>query len=249
MCSPLYHTVYSAKQCSFVLFPPKQDAQPKASLSLMFEEYVGEKGEESSSQQQLSVENQARLRDIALLLNKDVTVLVQEADQIRDIIDLIDQEIPPALKASLDSAACIDDYFGPVKRANKNIATRASLKNDSLTTEQQAKELHSQIQSSNQTLATLEPKLRAMKEEKARLEAQLAELNANIQLHEEQLADLPNSIETAKAKISSVIQTNRQIKTKLSKIQSSEDDDQKVLRDVSQIRNDVIDVINSFLNE
>lgn len=235
-----------------MLFHPsllKQDAQPKASLSFMYEEYIGEKGEESSSQQQLSTENQARLRNIVLLLNKDITALVQEADQVRDIIDLIDQEIPPVLKASLDSAACIDDHFGPVKRASKNIATRTLLKNENLATEQQAKELHSQIQSGNETLATLEPKLRAMKEERTKLEAQLAKLNADIQLHEEQLAVLPNSIAAARAKIAPIIQTNRQIKTKLSKIQSSEEDDQKVLDNVSQIRNNIMDVINSFLSE
>jgi chromosome segregation ATPase len=227
----------------------KDNTQPIASYSLIVEEYIGERDEEASSQQQLSAENQARLRDIILLLNKDITTLVQDADQIRDIIELIDQEVPPNLRASLESIAHLDDHFATVKRASKSITVRATLQNDKLVKEQHVKELHSEIQSAKHSLETLEPELKVMEEEKTKLEAQLAQLNAKIQSHKAKVADLPGSIEAAKAKITSVIKENQQIKNRLIKIHSSEEDDQKVLDDVSRIRTEAMDVINLFLNE
>jgi hypothetical protein len=95
------------------------------------------------------VGNQARLKDIAALLDKDIKTLVQEADQIRDLLELIDQDIPPTFKASLDSAAQLDNYFAMVRKASKNISSRATLQNDRSLKNQEAKELHSQIQKAN----------------------------------------------------------------------------------------------------
>ena len=84
--------------------------------------------------------NQARLKDIAALLDKDINTLVKEADQIRDLLELIDQDIPSALKASLESVAHLDDYFAMVRKASKNISSKATLQNDRSLKKQVAKE-------------------------------------------------------------------------------------------------------------
>jgi len=101
----------------------------KSTTSYCFtiEDYISEKGEEATSKQTLLMGNQARLKDIAVLLNKDISTLVQEAHQIRYLLELIDQGIPSILKASLESAARLDDYFAIVRKANKNISSRATL--------------------------------------------------------------------------------------------------------------------------
>jgi hypothetical protein len=101
------------------------------------------------------VGNQARLKDIAVLLNKDINNLVQEADQISDLLELIDQDIPLVVKASLESAAHLDDYFAMVRKANKNISSRATLQNNMSLKKQEAKELHSQIQNALQEMCHL----------------------------------------------------------------------------------------------
>ena len=98
-------------------------------------------------------------------------------------------------------------------------------------------------------MATLEPELKSMEDEKSRLEAQLAELNAKIQSHRAHITNLPKIIETASLKIASTIKEDQQIKTKLSSIQSSEDEDQKVLDNVSRIRTEAIEAINHLLNQ
>ena len=114
------------------------------------------------------------------LLNKDTISLVQDADQIKDLLELIDQDIPSALKTPLESAAHLDDHFAMVRRATKNISSRAALQKDRSLKKLKIKDLHSHIQTTRNSLTTLEPELKAMEDEKSRLEAQLAELNAKI---------------------------------------------------------------------
>ena len=184
-----------------------------------------------------------------ILLNKDTISLVQDADQIRDLLELIDEDIPSALKAPLESAAHLDDYFAMVRRATKNISSRAALQKDRSLKKLEIKDLHSHIQTTRNSLTTLEPELKAMEDEKSRLEAQLAELNATIQSHRAHIANLPKNIEAASLKITSAIKEDQQIKTKLSNIQSSEDEDQKVLDNVSRIRTEAIEAINQLLNK
>jgi len=88
-----------------------------------------------------------------------------------------------------------------------------------------------------------------MEEEKSKLEAQLAQLNARIQSHKDKIADLSNSIVVATVKIVSVIKEDQQLKSRLASIQGSEDEDQKVLDNVSRIKAEAIDTINQLLRE
>ena len=197
----------------------------------------------------MSLENQARLKEVIILLNKDTISLVQDADQIKDLLELIDQDIPSALKAPLESAAHLDDHFAMVKRATKNTSSRAALQKDRSLKKLEIKDLHSHIQTTRNSLATLEPELRSMEDEKIRLEAQLAELNAKIQSHRAHITNLPKNIEATSLKIASTIKEDQQIKNKLSSIQSSEDEDHKVLDNVSRIRTEAIEAINHLLNQ
>jgi hypothetical protein len=63
------------------------------------------------------------------------------------------------------------------------------------------------------------------------------------------MADLPNSIAIATTKIEYVIKEDQQLKSRLANIQGSEDEDQKVLNNVSRIRAEAIDAINQLLSE
>ncbi|XP_066384768.1 uncharacterized protein [Miscanthus floridulus] len=99
----------------------KNITKPTTSYSFSIEDYVIEKGEEITSHQTLSLENQAQLKEVIILLNKDTISLVQDADQIKDLLELIDQDIPSALKAPLESAAHLDDHFAMAKGDMNNI--------------------------------------------------------------------------------------------------------------------------------
>lgn len=223
--------------------------QPILSYSFTIEEFLNEKGDEATSQQTFSADNQARLEELASLLSKDISILVQDADQIRDLLDLIDQDIPADSRTVLSSAAQLDDFFASVRRANKNIASRSSLQNSRESKKKEIKDLRTHLQTAKNSLSMLEPELQAMEEEKLKLENQLAELNVKIQSHKAQLSNLPPSIETTTSRISSAIKEDLQLKAKLLKIQSSEEEDRKVLDDADQIRAKAMDVVSRLLNK
>jgi hypothetical protein len=59
---------------------------------------VAEKGDEASSSQALSEENQAKLKEILSLLQRDVQDQVRDVDLLREALQLIDQDLPASLE-------------------------------------------------------------------------------------------------------------------------------------------------------
>jgi hypothetical protein len=66
------------------------------------DDLVAEKGDESSSSQALSEENQAKLKEILSLLQRDVQDQVRDADLLSEALKFIDQDLPAVIKASLE---------------------------------------------------------------------------------------------------------------------------------------------------
>jgi hypothetical protein len=71
-----------------------------------------------------------------------VDILIQGVDQIRDLIELIDQEIPSDLNAVLE----FDDHSAAIKRASRDISARSALLGKKSVEKRKAKDLHSHIQ-------------------------------------------------------------------------------------------------------
>jgi hypothetical protein len=87
------------------------------------DDLVAEKGDEASSSQALSEENQAKLKEILSLLQSDVLDQVRDADLLREALEFIDQDLPADIKASLEHVSQLDDYFVAVKQALKNLSS------------------------------------------------------------------------------------------------------------------------------
>jgi hypothetical protein len=64
------------------------------------DDLIAEEGDEVSSSQTLSEENQAKLKEILSLLQRDVQDQVKDADLLREALALIDQDLPANIKAS-----------------------------------------------------------------------------------------------------------------------------------------------------
>jgi hypothetical protein len=77
------------------------------------DDLIAEKGDEASSSQALSEKNQAKLREILSLLQKDVQDQVKDADLLREALALIDQDLPADIKASLEPVSKLDVSYGP----------------------------------------------------------------------------------------------------------------------------------------
>jgi hypothetical protein len=61
---------------------------------------TAEKGDEVSSHHALSEENQAKLKEVFSLLQRDIQDQIRDVDRLEEILESIDQELPSNIKAS-----------------------------------------------------------------------------------------------------------------------------------------------------
>jgi chromosome segregation ATPase len=210
------------------------------------DDLVAEKGDEASSSQTLSEENQAKLKEILSLLQRDVQDQVKDAELLREEIEFIDQDLPADIKASLEPISQLDNHFAAVKQALKNISSQLALEQRRATDKQSVKDLHAQIQDNKELLANLQPALELKKTRKAALEAELRNLTAEIEADEKKMAELRESTEKIR-KEASALNAERQLKTKLSALSKTQEADQKLLEDINKIILDATNVISKYL--
>jgi hypothetical protein len=86
-----------------------------------------EKGDEASSHQALSEENQAKLKEVLALLQRDIQDQVRDVDRLEEILESIDQELPINIKALLEPISHLDNHYAAVWRAIKNQSSRPVL--------------------------------------------------------------------------------------------------------------------------
>jgi Ca2+-binding EF-hand superfamily protein len=91
------------------------------------DDLIAEKGDEASSSQALSEENQTKLKEIFFLLQRDVQDQVNDVDLLREALELIDQDLPADIKASLEPVSKLDDHFVAVKQALRNLSSKPGL--------------------------------------------------------------------------------------------------------------------------
>jgi hypothetical protein len=100
------------------------------------DDLVAEKGDETSSSQALSEENQAKLKEILSLLQRDVQDQVRDAYLLREVLEFIDQDLPADIKASLEPVSQLDNHFAVVKQALKNKSSQPALEQRRATAKQ-----------------------------------------------------------------------------------------------------------------
>jgi chromosome segregation ATPase len=159
------------------------------------DDLIAEKGDEASSSQALSERNQAKLREILSLLQKDIQDQVKDADLLREALALIDQDLPSNIKNSLEPISKLDDHFVAVKQALKNLSSQPALEQEQAANKQSIKDLHTQMQNHKELLTRLQPELELKKVRKAELEAELRSLTAEIEADEKKVAEHPKSME------------------------------------------------------
>jgi chromosome segregation ATPase len=149
--------------------------------SFVVDDLVAEKGDEASSSQALSEENQAKLKEVLSFLQWDVQDQVRDADLLREALEFIDQDLPADIKAPLEPVSQLDNHFAAVKQPLKNQSSQPALEQRRATAKQFVKDLHSHIQNNKELLAKLHPALELKKTRKAALEAELRNLTTEIE--------------------------------------------------------------------
>jgi hypothetical protein len=84
------------------------------------DDLVAEKGDEASSSQALSEENQTKLKEILSLLQRDVQDQVRDADLLREALEFIDQDLPADIKASIEPVSQLDNHFAALKNLSSH---------------------------------------------------------------------------------------------------------------------------------
>jgi chromosome segregation ATPase len=215
--------------------------------SFVVDDLVAEKGDEASSSQALSEKNQAKLREIFSLLQRDVQDQVRDADLLREALELIDQDLPADIKASLEPVSKLDNHFVAVKQALKNLSSQPALEQRKAANKQSVKDMHTQMQNHKELLTKLQPALESKKARKAALEAELRSLTAEIEADEKKMAELPESMEKIRQEASVAMNAGKQLKTKLSALSKTQEADQRLLENINKMISNASNVISKYL--
>jgi hypothetical protein len=86
------------------------------SYSFTVDDLVAPKEDEESSSHAVSEENRAKLKEIFSLLQRDVQDQVRDDNLLRQALELIDQDLPADIKASLKPVTKLDNHFVAVNR-------------------------------------------------------------------------------------------------------------------------------------
>jgi chromosome segregation ATPase len=208
---------------------------------------IAEKGDEASSSQALSEENQAKLKEIFSLLQRDVQDQVNDADLLREALELIDQDLPANIKASLEPVSKLDDHFVAVKQALKNLSSQPALEQKKVANKQSMKDLHIQMQNHKELLTKLQPEFELKKVRKTELKAELRTLTAEIEVDEKKMAELPESMEKIQKEATVAMIARKQLKTKLSALSKTQEADQRLLENINKMISDASNVISKYL--
>jgi hypothetical protein len=153
------------------------------------DDLTAEKGDEASSRQALSEENQTKLKEIISLLQRDIQDQVRDVDLLEEVLESINQELPDDIKASLEPISQLNSHFAAVRRALKNQSSQPVLEQKRAKAKQFVKDSQAQIQNNKELLAELQPALELKVARKAALEAEL-NLIAEIEADKKKIAEL-----------------------------------------------------------
>jgi Ca2+-binding EF-hand superfamily protein len=159
-----------------------------------------EKGDEASSNQVLSEENQAKLKEVFSWLQRDAQDQVRDVDHLDEILESIEQELPDDIKTSLEPISHLDNHYAAVRRALRNQSSKPVLEQKRAKVKQFVKDSQAQIQSNKELLTKLQPALELKIARKAALEAELKTLTAEIEADRKKIAELPGLTEKIQKK-------------------------------------------------
>jgi hypothetical protein len=132
---------------------------------------TAEKGDEASSHQALSEDNQAKLKEVFSLLQRDIQDQVRDVDRLEEILESIDQKLPSNIKASLEPISHLDNHYPAVRRALKNQSSRPVLEQKRTKVKHFVEESQAQIQRNKELILELPLALEVKIARKAALEA------------------------------------------------------------------------------
>jgi chromosome segregation ATPase len=204
--------------------------------------------DEASSNQVLSEENLAMLKEVFSWLQKDGQDQVRDVDHLDEILESIDQELPNDIKASLEPISHLDNHYATVRRALRIQSSRPALEQKRAKVKEYVKESQAQIQSSKELLTELQPALELKITRKAASEVELKTLTTEIEADRKKITELPRLIEKIQKDTSAAMIESNHLKAKLSTLYNAQETYQKLLENIHQMTSNASCVIAKYLN-
>jgi chromosome segregation ATPase len=204
--------------------------------------------DEASSNQVLSEENQARLKEVFSWLQRNAQDQVRDVDRLDEILESIDQELPDNIKVSLEPISHLDDHYAAVRRALRIQSSRPALEKKRAKVKQFVKDSQAQIQRNEELIAELPAALEVKIAKKAALEAELKTLTAEIEADRKKIAELPSLTEKIQKETSAAMIESNQLKAKLFTLSNAQEAYQKLLENINQMTSNASSVIAKYLN-
>jgi chromosome segregation ATPase len=214
----------------------------------MMNDPTAETGDEEPSNQVLSEENHARLKEIFSWLQRDARDQVKDIDHFEEILESINQELPEDIKASLEPISDLDNHYVAIRRALKSQSSQPVLEQKKARVEHVVKGSQAQIESNKEMLAKLQPALELKIARKAALETELRNLSAEIEADERRIAELPGLTKKIQKEASAAMIEVNQLEAKLSALSDTQKDYQERLENINQITSNASSVIAKYLN-
>jgi chromosome segregation ATPase len=214
----------------------------------MVNDPTAETGDEEPSNQVLSEENQAKLKEVFSWLQRDARDQIKNIDCFEEILESIDQELPENVKTSLESISDLDIHYVAIRRALKSQSSRPVLEQKRARVEQVVKESRAQIESNKEMLAKLQPALELKIARKAALETELKNMSAEIEADKKKISELPELTEKIQKEASAAKTESNQLEAQLSALSNIQKDCQERLENINQITSNVSSVIAKYLN-
>jgi chromosome segregation ATPase len=214
----------------------------------MVNDPTAETWDEEPSNQVLSEETQARLREIFSWLQKDARDQIRDVDHFEEMLEPINQELPEDIKTSLEPISGLDIHYVAIRRALKSQSSRPVLEQKKAKGEQAVKGSQAQIESNKEMLAKLQSALESKIARKTALEAELRNLSAEIEADEKKIAELPGLIEKTQEEASTAMTEANQLEAQLSALSNIQRDYQERMENINQIISNASSVIAKHLN-
>jgi chromosome segregation ATPase len=207
------------------------------------------KTEEGGNQNQaLSVEIQARLKEIFAWLQKDARDQIRDVDYFKGMLEPISQKLPEDIQTSLEPISGLDVHYVAIRRALKSQSTRPVVEQKKDKAEQTVKGAQSQIESHKGMLTNLQAARELKIARKAALEAELKNLSAEIEADDKKIAELPGLLEKTQEEASSAITEVNQCEAELTVLSNTQKYYQERMENIHQTISNASNVITKYLN-
>jgi chromosome segregation ATPase len=206
-----------------------------------------ESGNEEPSNQVLSEEIQARLREIFSWLQKDTRDQIRDVDNFEEMLEPINHELPEDIKASLEPISGLDIHYVAIRRALKSQSSRPAVEQKKARAEQAVKGSQAQIESDKEMLTNLQSTLELKIVRKTALETKLKNLSAEIEADKKKIAELPVLIEKTQEEASTAMVEVNQLEAQLSVLSNTQEDYQERKKNINQIISNASSVIAKYL--